>query len=220
MVSHFRRQVRFHNISPVPTSSPLPCTASNSMLSRFRQLSKLPSQLRHLSHLPVTPEKERFSLSPDFVRQYEGRKPPFGFGDLSEIVYLRTYSRSKPDGKNELWYSPLTCRHDTVARVVNGTYEMQRRWIQGHHLGWDHGHAQASAQGESFSCHFYFFLLSMSLDTFFSSPHGTSHFPRNVRENLVHQIPAAWTWPLGYGKSHDRGKKFICGPQQLCVCLN
>lgn len=37
-------------------------------------------------------------------------------------------------------------RHETVARVVNGTYNMQKRWIEEHSLGWDRGKAQSSAQ--------------------------------------------------------------------------
>jgi hypothetical protein len=33
-----------------------------------------------------------------------------------------------------------------VERVVNGTYNMQKRWIEQHELGWDARKAQASAQ--------------------------------------------------------------------------
>jgi len=57
-------------------------------------------------------------------------KPPFGFNGLGEFVYNRTYSRVKADGTNEKW-------HETVERVVNGTFNMQKRWIELHELGWD-----------------------------------------------------------------------------------
>ena len=80
---------------------------------------------------------------------------------MGEVVYLRTYSREREPvvcgnegeqsasggsasnvpglGNRETWA-------ETVARVVNGTYNMQRRWIEQHSLGWDKMKAQASAQ--------------------------------------------------------------------------
>ena len=36
---------------------------------------------------------------------------------------MRTYSRIKDDGKNEMWW-------ETVRRVVEGTYNMQKKWIE------------------------------------------------------------------------------------------
>ena len=80
-----------------------------------------------------------FRLDPTFVAQYADRRPPFGFNGLGELVYLRTYSRIKPDGTNERW-------HETVERVVNGTYNMQRRWIAHEGKYWNESQAQRSAQ--------------------------------------------------------------------------
>jgi ribonucleotide reductase alpha subunit len=57
------------------------------------------------------------SLAPDFVSQYEERRPPWGFGGLGEIVYLRTYARDTESGRKELW-------HETVERCVNGAIEI------------------------------------------------------------------------------------------------
>lgn len=57
------------------------------------------------------------SLAPDFVSQYEERRPPWGFGGLGEIVYLRTYARDTASGRKELW-------HETVERCVNGAVEI------------------------------------------------------------------------------------------------
>jgi ribonucleoside-triphosphate reductase len=80
-----------------------------------------------------------FTLSDSFVASYASKAPPFGFNGLGELVYLRTYSRLKEDGTQECW-------HETVARVVNGTYTMQKRWILSHDLGWSEKKAQRSAQ--------------------------------------------------------------------------
>jgi adenosylcobalamin-dependent ribonucleoside-triphosphate reductase len=82
---------------------------------------------------------KKFTLSDNFVSKYVRRKPPFGFNGLGELVYMRTYSRIKDDGKNERWY-------ETVRRVVEGTYTMQMNWIDEHQLGWNAWQAQRSAQ--------------------------------------------------------------------------
>lgn len=80
-----------------------------------------------------------FKLSDDFVQKYKDIKPPFGFNGLGELVYLRTYSRIKENGENEQWF-------ETIERVVNGTYSIQKRWITNNHLGWDEDKARQSAQ--------------------------------------------------------------------------
>lgn len=51
-------------------------------------------------------------ISADFVNRYVDKTPPWGFGGLGEIVYLRTYSR---DG--ETW-------PQTLQRCVNGAIEI------------------------------------------------------------------------------------------------
>jgi ribonucleoside-triphosphate reductase len=38
------------------------------------------------------------------------------------------------------------CRWETVERVVNGTFNMQKRWIDSNDLNWDAAQAQLSAQ--------------------------------------------------------------------------
>ena len=82
---------------------------------------------------------EKFTLSGMFINKYKRKKPPFGFNGLGELVYMRTYSRIKEDGKNERWW-------ETVQRVVEGTYTMQKNWIDSHQLGWNPWQAQKSAQ--------------------------------------------------------------------------
>lgn len=80
-----------------------------------------------------------FQLSANFLERYRRKRPPFGFGLLSEFVFLRTYSRPKADGKHEAWW-------ETCARAVNGCYSMQKAWIEQHGLGWNAMKAQLSAQ--------------------------------------------------------------------------
>ena len=80
-----------------------------------------------------------FRLSENFVTKYRRKKAPFGFNGLGELVYNRTYSRLKDDGKNEQWW-------ETVQRVVEGTFNMQKRHIDAHGLGWNAWKAQHTAQ--------------------------------------------------------------------------
>ena len=82
---------------------------------------------------------KKFSLSENFIDGYKRKRAPFGFNGLGELVYMRTYSRIKDDGKNEMWW-------ETVRRVVEGTYNMQKKWIEHHQLGWNAWQAQRSAQ--------------------------------------------------------------------------
>jgi adenosylcobalamin-dependent ribonucleoside-triphosphate reductase len=82
---------------------------------------------------------EKFHLSENFINKFKRKRPPFGFNGLGELVYMRTYSRIKENGKNERWW-------ETVRRVVEGTYSMQKNWIDSHQLGWNPWQAQASAQ--------------------------------------------------------------------------
>ena len=80
-----------------------------------------------------------FSLSEKFIEKYKNKKAPFGFNGLGELVFMRTYSRLKEDGKNEMWW-------ETVKRVVEGTYNMQKKHIERYNLGWNAWRAQNSAQ--------------------------------------------------------------------------
>ena len=86
------------------------------------------------------PIEQRFKLTDSFIEKYKDEKPKFGFGGLGEFVFMRTYSRVKPqDGKNEAWY-------ETVRRVVEGVYTIQKQHIEDYRLGWNQAKAQKSAQ--------------------------------------------------------------------------
>lgn len=89
--------------------------------------------------IPQTTDPTPFHLSEHFITKYKRKKAPFGFNGLGELVYNRTYSRLKKNNKNEQWW-------ETVQRVVEGTFNMQKRHIDGHGLGWNAWKAQHSAQ--------------------------------------------------------------------------
>ena len=87
----------------------------------------------------IDPDPRPFNLSENFMKRYKRRKVPFGFNGLGELVYQRTYSRIKQNGKNERWW-------ETVQRVVEGTFNMQKNHIDNNGLGWNAWKAQHSAQ--------------------------------------------------------------------------
>jgi len=87
-------------------------------------------------HFPI---EEKFELTQSFLDTYSKIKPNWGYGGLGEFVYMRTYSRLLPNGTNEMWWQ-------TVKRVVNGLYTIQRQHIMDYNLGWNQGKAQKSAQ--------------------------------------------------------------------------
>lgn len=80
-----------------------------------------------------------FKLTDDFIDQYRDIDPQFGFNGLGLLTYYRTYSRLKPDGNNEQWF-------ETVRRVVEGCYSLQKDYILNNELGWNDYKAQNSAR--------------------------------------------------------------------------
>jgi ribonucleoside-triphosphate reductase len=97
------------------------------------------------------PIQQKFKLSESFLEKYKNEKPNFGFNGLGEFVFLRTYSKIKPDGKNEMWW-------EVVKRIVEGVYNIQRTHIEEFNLGWNNAKAQRSAQ-EMYTRIFYFKML-------------------------------------------------------------
>ena len=57
------------------------------------------------------------SISDDFVSRYADKTPPWGFGGMGEVVFLRTYSRKKDNGEQETW-------PETIQRVINGAIDV------------------------------------------------------------------------------------------------
>ena len=87
-----------------------------------------------------------FTLRPSFVAGYASVPPPWGYNGLGEFVYATRYARplrdratGAPTGRSEAWFQ-------TIERVVNGTFSMQRRWSEAQGLGWDASAAAANAE--------------------------------------------------------------------------
>ncbi len=81
-------------------------------------------------------------LDQSFVDSYKTKTPPWGFGGLGEIVYLRTYSRPvEGTDRTETW-------EETVQRVINGAVEI--------------GVPYNKAQAEALFDHMYNLRCSMS----------------------------------------------------------
>lgn len=81
----------------------------------------------------------KFKLTENFLKQYEGKEPNWGFDELSKITYLRTYSRIKDNGEQETFF-------DTIKRCVEGSFTIQMEHCKKSHLPWDAYKAQKSAQ--------------------------------------------------------------------------
>jgi ribonucleoside-triphosphate reductase (thioredoxin) len=82
-----------------------------------------------------------FKLSDSFLEEYKHIKPDWG--PLGEVTYLRTYSRKVNWGeeseRNEQWW-------ETVRRVVEGTFTIQKEHVHKLKLPWNNDKAQKSAQ--------------------------------------------------------------------------
>lgn len=59
-------------------------------------------------------------LSDEFLSQYKGRHPKWGFDGLGYVIYLRTYARKKPDGTLEDWW-------ETVRRFTEGNFRIEAK---------------------------------------------------------------------------------------------
>ncbi len=78
-----------------------------------------------------------FKINKPFVRKYKELNPfP---NKLGEFVYMRTYSRIMSNGKKEQWYN-------TVERVVNGTFNIQKKWMETHGITWNEHEMQKQAR--------------------------------------------------------------------------
>jgi len=89
--------------------------------------------------LNQTSPEINFRLDTPFLYEFEEAVPDFGFNGLGEITYFRTYSRLKDDGTKEEWW-------ETIKRVIEGTYSIQKRHVYQNGLYWNESKAQNSAQ--------------------------------------------------------------------------
>ena len=56
-------------------------------------------------------------ITDEYVSLHNALTPPWGFGGMGEVVFLRTYSRKKDNGDNETW-------PETIQRVINGAIDI------------------------------------------------------------------------------------------------
>lgn len=82
---------------------------------------------------------QRFKLSDSFIDDFRHEPPQWGFGDLSYVVYKRTYARELPGGETEEWWQ--TCK-----RVIEGMFTVQKAHCKTIGVPWDNRKAQRSAQ--------------------------------------------------------------------------
>lgn len=80
---------------------------------------------------------DRFALKETFVQEFRRRR--VDWGPVGYLTYKRTYSRRRDDGSTEEWWQ-------TVQRVVEGTYTIQKWHCRRHNLPWSERKAQNSAQ--------------------------------------------------------------------------
>ena len=133
------RRLAFGSIGRRRQRNPYIRTRISSLLSKFCHHSFSTSADATSSTTDNKPN-HNFSLSPSFIDSYKNKPTSFGYNGLGEVVYQRTYSRMLQDGTTpEQWYQ-------TIARVVNGTYGMQKKWITRQDLEWDELRAQKSAE--------------------------------------------------------------------------
>ena len=79
-----------------------------------------------------------FKLTDTFIDGYKNKIP--AWGPLGEFTYLRTYSRFiEEENRKEKWF-------ETVKRVVEGCFEIQKKHCESLRLVWNTTKAQKSAQ--------------------------------------------------------------------------
>lgn len=84
-----------------------------------------------------------FRLSSQFIEQYKDKQPEWGYGPFSYVIYKRSYARpldpENPTGPTEEYWQ--TCQ-----RVVEGTFELQKRHVRLMGAEWNYAKSQATAQ--------------------------------------------------------------------------
>lgn len=129
-----------------------------------------------------------FRLSKNFLSDYEGRQPNWGFGELSYFTYKRTYSRLMPDGKQEEYY-------DTVKRVVEGVFSIQKKHCMSMGLPWDNRKSQKSAQ-----------IMFQKIWEFKFTPPGRGFWVMGT--DVIEKKGGAALNNCGFRSTQDIGKEF------------
>ena len=81
----------------------------------------------------------KFKLPDSFLADYVDREVEWGYGALSETVFLRSYSQLKPNGTKERWWE--CCR-----RVIEAMFDIQKQHCKTNKLPWNQPKALRSAK--------------------------------------------------------------------------
>lgn len=151
-------------------------------------------------------EGTEFSLKEKFVDGYKRKR--VNWGPLGSFVFHRTYARQLEDGSFERWWQ-------TVKRVVEGCYLIQKRHCKQQFVLWDERQAQRSAQA-MYDCIFSFKFLPpgrglWAMGTEFMFKHGgacVNNCAFVSTEDLFHDFSGPFTWlaemsMLGVGVGFD-----------------
>lgn len=76
-------------------------------------------------------KEHTLTLSDAFVDPYRSLPSPFGFGALSDIVFMRTYSRIMENNQNESWV-------DCIRRVCDNITKILYKWVQNNKCGYNY----------------------------------------------------------------------------------
>ncbi|MFX1569236.1 MAG: ribonucleoside-triphosphate reductase, adenosylcobalamin-dependent [Promethearchaeota archaeon] len=96
------------------------------------------NKYRNLFARAINLENISFTLDEEFLKQFKGKQPDWG--PLGYVTYKRTYARiiEKENRKEEFW--------ETIRRVVEGCYSIQKEHCIKLSLPWTDEKAQKSAQ--------------------------------------------------------------------------
>lgn len=78
-----------------------------------------------------------FTLPETFLKTFKGKQPEWG--PLGYVTYKRTYARKKANGTLEEYW-------ETVRRVVEGTFSIQKNHCKLHHLPWSQRRSMRTAK--------------------------------------------------------------------------
>lgn len=147
-----------------------------------------------------------FSLKEKFVDGYKRKR--VSWGPLGSFVFHRTYARQLEDGSFERWWQ-------TVRRVVEGCYLIQKRHCKQQFVLWDERQAQKSAQAMYDAIFSFKFLPPgrglWAMGTEFMFKHGGTCLNNCgfvSTEDLAHDFSGPFTWlaemsMLGVGVGFD-----------------
>ena len=88
--------------------------------------------------------KERFVLNGEAKAMLKTKVPDFGFNGFGEMLFYRTYSRTKADGGQENWA-------DCVIRVIEGIFSIRKDHYTRNRIPWDDHKWQNYATKMAFS---------------------------------------------------------------------